>query len=226
MNKEIKQLLKLITIFLVYFIYTTVISNILGIFKINDEVIISFIADLIFFLGIVILYKDDLKKGFIKFIKNYSFLKKVLFVIKWVVILFTINIIGGVITEIIHPSLTEDGNTNAIYSLASISTFYTIFKTLIFATITEELLFKKSIREVITNNIAFIIVSGLIYALINIMYTDITVLTVIDLFQYFIFSSVLSYIYVKNEDNIVMPMIIKFFYNLIPLTILLLGIGA
>lgn len=226
METKLKKLLKLIVIFLVYFIYTTVVSSILNVFGITDQVIAVFIADLLFFLGIVILYKDTIKEGFLNFIKELSLSKKILFIVKWVVILFVINILGGIITEMIFPALAEDGNTDSIYSIASISTLYAIFKTLIFAPIAEELIFKKTVRELISNNLSFIITSSLIYALVNIMYTDITYLTIIDLLRYFVFSSVLSYIYVKNKDNIFMPMLIKFFYNLIPLTILLLGIGG
>lgn len=226
MNERLKQLLKLIIIFLAYFIYTTVISQLLGVFNIKNQVVASFIADLLFFLGIVIFYKDALKDSIKRFIKELSFTSKIIFIIKWVAILFVINIVGGMITEMIFPSLNGDGNTESIYSIASISTFYMIFKTLIFAPIAEELIFKKTTRELISNDLTFIVTSSLIYALVNIMYTDITYLTLIDLLQYFIFSSVLSYIYVKNKDNIFMPMLIKFFYNLIPLTILLLKIGG
>lgn len=225
MSEKTRKLLKVILIFLIYFIYVIVVSSVFNLFGISDEIVIEFIADLMFCLGIVILYKNDLKANFIKFMEEHSITQKIIFIVKWVLILFVINIVGGIITEIFFPSSLEtDGNTNSIYSLATISTFYTIFKTLVFATVAEELFFKRTIREVISNNIIFIIVSSLIYAIINIMYTDITILSVVDFLSYFMFSSVLSYIYIKNDDNIVMPMIIKFFYNLIPLTILLLGV--
>ena len=97
---------------------------------------------------------------------------------------------------------------------------------MIFAPVAEELVFKKTIREIINNDILFIVTSSLIYALINIMYTDISVLTIIDMISYFAFSAVLSHIYIKNKDNIFMPMLIKFSYNLIPLIIMLARIGA
>lgn len=226
MNKKLKPLLKLILIYLVYFVYTTIITSVLKIFGISNEIVLVFIADLVFFIGITILYKNDLKDGYNKFVKKYSFSKKILFVLKWVAILFGINIIGGIITELLIPNLLEDGNTTSIYSFASISTVYTVFKTLVFAPIAEELVFKKTIRELISNNIIFIITSSLVYALMNIMYTDITLLTIIDMISYFMFSCVLSYIYVKNDDNIVMSMIIKLFYNLIPLVLMIISIGA
>ena len=226
MNKNIQPLLRLVLIYLVYFVYAIIISNILKIFGISNEIALVFVADLLFFIGITYLYKDSLKDGYNKFIKKYNLSKRVLFILKWIAILFGINILGGIITELLVPNLLEDGNTTSIYSIASISTVYTIFKTLIFAPIAEELVFKKTIRELINNNALFIVTSSLVYSLINVMYTDITLLTLIDMISYFIFSTVLSYIYVKNEDNIVMPIIIKFFYNLIPLILMIISIGV
>lgn len=226
MNQKIKSLLKLLSIYVAYFIYTTLISSVLSIFGISDEITLMFISDLVFFMCVIILYKDTLKEGYKRFEKNYKPSKRIFFVLKWVAILFGINMIGGIITELIFPGLTETGNTATIYSIASTSTAYIIFKTLIFATVAEELVFKKAIRELISNNVLFIITSSLVYALINIMYTDITYLTLIDMISYFLFSLVLSYVYVKNDDNIVMPMAIKFCYNLIPITLMLISLGV
>jgi len=225
-NEKIKPLLKLLLIYLVYFSYTTIISYSLKVFGITNDIVLSFISDIIFLIGIIVLYKDSLKNGFIEFFEKYKMSKKVLFILKWVAILFGINIIGGIITELLVPNLLEDGNTTKIYSIASLSTIYTVFKTLVFISLAETLVFQKSIREVINNNTLFIIVSSLVYSLINVMYTDISLLTIIDMVSYFVFSSMLSYIYIKNNNNILVPIIIKFFYNLIPLSLMIISIGV
>lgn len=226
MNEKLKSLLKILSIYVAYFIYTTLISSTLSVFGISGEVTLMFISDLVFFASIVILYKDALKEGYKKFEKNYKPSKRVFFILKWVAILFGINMLGGIITELFFPGLAETGNTATIYSLASVSTAYIIFKTLIFATVAEELVFKKAIRELISNNTLFIITSSLVYALINVMYTNINYITLIDMVSYFLFSLVLSYVYVKNDDNIVMPIAIKFCYNLIPITIMIISMGG
>ena len=226
MNEKLKSLLKILSIYVAYFIYTTLISSTLSVFGISGEVTLMFISDLVFFASIVILYKDALKEGYKKFEKNYKPSKRIFFILKWVAILFGINMLGGIITEIFFPGLAETGNTATIYSLASVSTAYIIFKTLIFATVAEELVFKKAIRELINNNTLFIITSSLVYALINVMYTNFNYITLIDMVSYFLFSLVLSYVYVKNDDNIVMPIAIKFCYNLIPITIMIISMGG
>lgn len=222
-----KKLLNAILIFLVYFVYTSLVSVVLNLVGISEDIIIIFIADLLFFLGIVSFYKDDIKTCFLKFRKEFTLKDKILLILKWVIVLFIINIIGGVVTELLNPDLanTQDSNTSSLFSLASISSVYTIFKTILFAPIAEELVFRKTIRTVISNNIIFIIVSSLIYALMNIVYADINLLAFLNLIPYFILSCVLSFVYTKY-DNIIITMIIKFCYNLIPLSILLMSMGG
>jgi len=226
MNEKNKSLMKLIIIYLIYFSYTTVVSYCLKVFGISNNVVLIFISDLLFLIGIIYLYRDSLKKDYDRFVNKYKFSKRALFILKWIAILFGINIVGGMITELLVPNLLEDGNTSNIYSFSNLSTIYTVFKTLFFASLAETLVFQKSIRIVINNNTLFIIVSSLIYSLINVMYTDISLLTIIDMVSYFVFSSVLSYVYIKNNDNIIVPIIIKFFYNLIPLSLMIISIGV
>lgn len=224
---EKKKLLNAILVFLVYFIYTSLVSNILNLVGITDDIITIFIADLLFFLGIVILYKNDLKDSFLRFRKDFKGKEKFFLILKWVIVLLIINIVGGMLTELISPDLanTQDSNTSSLFKLASISSLYTIFKTILFAPIAEELVFRKTVRTVISNNTLFIIVSSLIYALMNIVYAEITLSVLLTLIPYFILSCVLSFVYTKY-DNIIITMIIKFCYNLIPLSILLISMGG
>lgn len=228
-NKQVNTMaaFKAILIFASYFLYTNIISSVFAMFGVQDDVILMFISDLIFFFGIVYVYKDTLKADFISFMKNYTWGKKIWFILKWVLVLFAVNMLGGMLTELLAPELAvDDGNTTVVYTLASISTIYTVFKGMIFGVVAEELVFKKAIRDVIyDNNILFIVVSSIIYGLINIAYTNISIATLVPFCSYFLFSSVLSYVYVKN-DNIVMMMLVKLFYNLIPLALMLIELGA
>ena len=136
--------------------------------------------------------------------------------------------VAGMILMEIFPELENfDGNTTAIYSIYSIDTIYTIFKTLIFATIAEELLFKETIREIIKQNVLYIIISSIIYAFVNVMYNDLSLLvTWLNVIPYLLFAILLNIIYVKNNNNICLVFLIKFFYTLIPLAVLLSGVGA
>ena len=102
---------------------------------------------------------------------------------------------------------------------------YTIFKALIFSVIAEELVFRKSISEVIDNKVAFVIISSIVYSATNIIYSDLSNLSVwINAIIYLCTYLTLSIIYVKNKDNIYPVMVMKFVLNLFPVIILLSGV--
>lgn len=221
------NLLKIIMIYLIYFVYTNVFEILLNTIGVKNDVIILFVSDLCFFLGIVLYYRQTIRQGVCSFKKDYSLKEKIILILKWFLIITVVNIFGGIISDLIFGSNTPlDENTTSLRVIADISSLYTIFKALIFASVAEELLFKKAIRDVIQNDVLFCIVSSVIYATVNIMYTNITIFSIVDFIQYFIFSILLSYCYVKNKDNVFIIMVIKFVYALFPLTLMLLGVGA
>lgn len=223
-NKK-EQFIKFIIIFLVYLCYTQIFSSIFNLFGVNDSITISFVADLIFFFGIIYVYKDVLKKEFNDFVKKNPFLKQLKIILAGVFGIILINILGGMITDLIFREEMIDENTSAIYSLGSISTIYTIFKVTLFSAIAEELVFRKTTRDVISDNIIFVIVSGLIYGLMNVAYSAFSVVSMVDLIQCFLLGVFIAFYYIKT-NNIVAVMIMKFVYTLIPLTIMFMAIGG
>ena len=224
-NKQ--KIMKAVLVFIAYFAYNMVVNCFCEVLGIKDPIMISFIADILFSVVIIFFYRKEIYKSICDFRKDYSFKKRFVIVVLGVLILFVLNILGGIVSEMLFSDLYDvDQNTTMIYELANMSTIYTIFKTLIFASIVENIVFRVSIRELVRNNFAFIIVSSLIYALVNVMYSDFTLLTIVDMVQYFLISFTLSSIYVKYKDSICPVMMILFCYNMIPLAILLFGIGA
>lgn len=221
-SKDRKVLLKVLFIFIGYFCYTNIVTFILNNLGLNDQISKLFIADLIFSFGIILVYKDYLKDCFLKFNKRYNLKQKIWFIIKWVCILQLANLLFGVITQID----SRIDNTTVIYDLASISTIYTIFKTMIFGCIIEELVFKKAIREVIHNNIIFVFVSGFLYSLLRVASFEFNFINIIDFIRCFIIFSTLSYAFIKNDDNIFSVIIIKFCYNILPLIMMLTSVGV
>ena len=182
-----------------------------------------FTGDVLFLIGIIALYYKDLKESLDNLDKSKrKFIGKVVI---GVVLLFAVNMIVGMISEVLVPSNSiSDDNTTSIYNLSQISFVYTLFKTMVFGVIAEELLFKQSLRKVIPNNVLFVISSSLIYAVMNVIYGDLSspyLLT--DALSYFAVSATLATMYIKNQDNIILVMFIKFFYNLIPMCIMIAG---
>lgn len=216
-------LLKTIIIFVCYMFYSVIFDRIFSLFGLNNTIISMIIADIIFFIGIIYVYKDRLKNEFNYFKSKYSFKDKIWTIIKWVLIIFGINIIMGILTEVFYSNIAAgvDENAMAVTQLFDASFMYSLFKTLIFAPIAEELLFKEAIRDVFKNNIAFILISSSIYTAMNFMYAS--SIQCLDLLGYFLFSLILSLAYIKNNDNIVVVIFIKFFYNLLPTLLLIIN---
>lgn len=230
-NFKLNNIIKTLLIFLFYFTYNNIISSICNVFDLTYDLSITLYADCVLMLAVIYIYQNNIKNDFIDLKKNYTCKRFLKTIFLWILIILIFNLLLGFITELISPGLgvtndTMDNNYQKIYDLYNISTFYTIFKTMIFGVIAEELLFRESVRDVIHNKYIFIIISALIYTTMNFIYTDFSskfLLLDITLI-YFIPSLFFSTAYIKNNSNIVIFMLIKFTYNLIPLTLLLLGI--
>lgn len=220
------DLLKTIIVFISYIFYTKIIGELMLFIGIKSDAIIYFVSDFIYLLFIIYLYKDTIKKDYQEY-KNQKLSKNLVKSFITAIILFIIYFIIGIIFSSISKEFGNfDSNTKEIYSLANLSTLYIFFKTLFFATIAEELVFKKSIKDVTNNNLFFLILSSFIYSFMNIAYSDLSdVVTWMHFVPYFIYSMLLGIIYIKN-NNIIEIILIKFFYNIIPLTFLIIGLGV
>lgn len=224
-NDKNKNLIKTLLVFLSYFLYTNVVSSVLSAIGVTDSTVISFTSDIIFFVGIMYAYKENLKRDFLDLKSNYKISKIIKTIILWVGVIFVSNILMGALTEMISPNMAIDDNTNAIFSVSKISTVYAIFKTMIFAVVAEELLFRESIGDVVNSTCGFVFASSTIYTIMNFIYSGFSSKNlIIYLLIYFVPALILSTAYVKNNRNIFVLMLIKFVYQLIPLTILLLGL--
>lgn len=220
-NKDKKYyLIRSIIVIGVYLLYQFIFGSIASMLKETDSIVICFIADVCFLAFILIIYKDKLVGDMNSYHKNVKSSKRILITAGWVLIIFIANIAGGYINSLITDFNKTDNNM-ALHSLPYI---YVFFKTLIFSSIAEELVFKQSIKDVVDNNIIFIIVSTILYSTMNIAYTSATGFALIaNIIPYALFAILSGILYIKYKNNIYVVMTIKVFYNLIPFAILLLG---
>lgn len=214
-----KALLKTISVFFVYFFYSYILNSLF-----NGSIIASFIADILFMIGIVFAYKENLKED-IKTLKNkYNVGKIIKTILIWVIIIIFFNFFMGFITDLIFPNAQLDENSLSIRNLFGVSAFYTIFKTMLFGIVAEELLFRESIGEIIKNKWLFIIISSLIYTIINFAFTGLNDQNLfLSILTYFLPALIFSTAYYKNDKNIIILMMIKFIYQLIPLTLMFIS---
>ncbi len=218
-NEKIITLIRTLIVIISYFIYTTCFFSIFKIYggdQIYDNPIFSFLADLFYFFIIIIFYYKGLIIDFKKLKKDFK--KNIITIFKWL----GIAILCQMISIVILNNLLSKAPINDS-ALSELPLYYRIFKMMIFACIIEELVFRKSLYDVIENKKLFIIVSSLFYAIMNVVYYDaIDISNLASAIPYFTSSLVLSTLYVKT-DNIAMTMTTKFIYQLISLTMMLVG---
>lgn len=218
-------LFKTIFTFIFYLCYTYIINSLLSMIGVSEPYS-SFVADLIFLSTVIGIYIKDIKLDLKKMKTNLSLKKTIIIICSYFGLIILINIAGTIVNQILSLDVNIDDNTTSIWDLSNISIMYTLFKTLLFSSIAEELVFKKSVRDVIDNKLLFVIISSFIYAFMNIAYVDLSSpLLIIDILSYFALSALLSYNYVKY-DNIILIIIIKLVYNLLVPVMIMFMVNA
>ena len=212
-----KKYVKNIMTFLFYFFYQYLFIEILMLFNINyfnlnfsNKVLYLLISNFIFIIILILLFKDELKKDLIDFKKNH---KKYITSNIWLY-LFGIFLMGlsNYILQII-TKLEISGNEESVRELISKAPIYMFFSTIIFAPIVEELIFRKTIRNIISKKYLYIIIAGLIFGVLHISdYTDINQLLMG--IPYALMGFVFAYIYYRT-DNIFTTMFFHLIHNLI-----------
>lgn len=220
MEKTQKQTFtNVIILYVVYFLYTIAASQIERVFNISNVSLIMFPADVLFLLFAIYMYRNELKNN-LKQLKQMKPLKIIGISLLGIISIIIVKGVMGMITDALFPNVTVDSNTSAMLTLLRTSPIYAFFKVLIFSTIAEEILFRVSVSTCVKDNILFIIFSALIYTMMNFIFNSST-LTLVDLLVYFVPALLFSFIYVKNDRNIIIVMIIKFVMQFIPFIMLL-----
>lgn len=211
LNAKNKEILTMLILFISYLYYSIFIDSLLIIFNVQSNLFSTYAGDITFLFGIVVFYLDFILESFRKLaeIKKTKIFKFILVnVIAFILIILLTNILRYQIFADEDTLINDD----LVYNL---NIYYRIFKTLIFAVIAEELLFRKTIRDIIENKYVFIITSALVYSYMNIVFLGtFNAYVMFDFLAYFVGYCFLNYLYIKT-DNILAPMAIKFTYILI-----------
>lgn len=203
--------------FLLYFIYFELIVmliNCLGFnynnFSYNKKVLLLFISNFLFMIYLLIIYrlelKDDLKdykKNFKDYINKYF-----IYYVMGVALMAGSNLILQKIT-----GLELSGNESTLRELIKSIPIYMGFSTVLYAPFVEEIIFRKSIRNVTKNKKVFVLLSGFIFGILHITSFS-NVKEIIMGIPYIIMGIDFAVIYVKS-NNIFTTMIFHLFHNLI-----------
>lgn len=223
MKKKLVSILKLVGLFLLFFSITSIpilIFNI-DITKLSDlELIVySFCCNILFLVVIISCYIKTIKKDFKPFFKNFWKIFEESF--KYYIIGLGIMILSNLIIGYILKGGVA-ANEEIVRNQIELAPFLMFLEVAIYAPIAEELLFRKSFREVINNKWLYILISGFIFGGLHVIGNN-KLIELLYLIPYCSLGFTFSYIYAKT-DNIYSTITVHSLHNTI--TILLFLIGA
>lgn len=203
--------------FLLYFIYFELIVmliNYLGFnynnFSYNKKVLLLFISNFLFMIYLLIIYRRELKDDLKDYKKNFKdyINKYFIYYVMGVALMAGSNLILQKIT-----GLELSGNESTLRELIKSIPIYMGFSTVLYAPFVEEIIFRKSIRNVTKNKKVFVLLSGFIFGILHITSFS-NVKEIIMGIPYIIMGIDFAVIYVKS-NNIFTTMIFHLFHNLI-----------
>lgn len=203
--------------FLLYFIYFELIVmliNYLGFnynnFSYNKKVLLLFISNFLFMIYLLIIYRRELKDDLKDYKKNFKgyINKYFIYYVIGVALMAGSNLILQKIT-----GLELSGNESTLRELIKSIPIYMGFSTVLYAPFVEEIIFRKSIRNVTKNKKVFVLLSGFIFGILHITSFS-NVKEIIMGIPYIIMGIDFAVIYVKS-NNIFTTMIFHLFHNLI-----------
>ena len=130
-------------------------------------------ADILFFIVSILLCWDVLKenqneegKSLINRILKYC-IKTFVFFIGFFIVKIIIAIVVTVLLNIFHCNVTPE-NQALVEQIARSYPIGMLISTVILAPVLEELIFRGSIRRIISNKVLFVIISGIVFGLIHV----------------------------------------------------------
>ena len=211
-----ETLLKTVSLYLLYFLYTYFASAIISLLPMINGQVIMAVLDILFIFIAIFCYRGELKQDLEELKAKYKTGRIIKIVLLGVVTMIALNAFIALLAQVFNSNVLMDDNTASIQVLANQSMIYTIFKMMIFGVVAEEILFRESLNKVLTNNILFVIISTVIYTGMHFVFVGAPT-NIFQVLPYVFLAILLGTIYIKNDRNIILVMLIKFTYNLIPL---------
>ena len=179
-------------------------------FPFLTKVLISFCINIIIIMILFFIYKKTLIKDFKNFFNN-KFLDNVEVSFKYWLIGFIIMLISNlVLTYITKGGLSA--NEEAVRDLIDKVPLYMIFDVSLYAPFTEELIFRKSFKDFISNKWIYVIVSGLVFGGLHVISSVETPIDLLYIIPYSALGVSFAALYHKT-DNIYSSMFMHCIHN-------------
>lgn len=143
----------------------------------------------------------DIKKNYNNYFKKY---------LKVYILALVIMMISNLIINLLTNGIA--GNEESIRDIFNKAPVYMFFSAVLFAPFTEEMVFRQSLKNIITNKKAFIIASGLIFGGLHVIGNINSLYDILYIIPYATPGIAFAYMLDKT-DNILVPMGIHFLHN-------------
>lgn len=187
---------------LTFYIYIPLIPlALLGInydnFSYTEKLIYATICSILFLIFLIYIYRKELSQNFKDFF-NKNIKENLRIPIKYWLLGLGIMITSNLIISIITNGGVAN-NEESVRQLIDKFPLYMVFQIIIYAPITEELIFRKSFKEIFNNAYLYIITSGLVFGGLHVI-TSITTIT--DLLYIVPYSALgIAFAYTYNKTN-------------------------
>lgn len=188
-------------------------------YTILQKALVLLIPDIIFLIILITVYFKTLKKDFKSYFKN--FLNNFEQSFKYYLIGFVIMVISNLILVVILNNGLATNEENVRKMIGTLP-LYMIFSVSIYAPLTEELIFRKSIRDIINNKYVYILISGLIFGFLHISSSISSIIDLLYLIPYSSLGIAFAYTYYKT-NNIFSTIMLHSMHNTIAIILYLLG---
>lgn len=223
MKNKILNTIKLLILTLLLLSITSLPIELFGInidkFSQTGKVIYSLICDITLLSIIIFIYRKTLINDFKLFKKNLA--NNLEYSFKFWFIGVLIMIASNIFIIIFLPQ-SNAGNEEAVRALIDLAPLYMLFSVSIYAPITEELIFRKGIRDIINNKYIYIIVSGCVFGALHVVSSINSIYDLAYLVPYCSLGITFALLYYKSK-NIFSSISMHFLHNTLTIVLYLLG---
>ena len=158
---------------------------------------------------LLLIFNKTIKKDFEEIlVKHKEYYSKYINV--WLIGLMIMLLSNAFIVYILKNGISS--NEEAIRNLFKMSPIYVYLSAVIFAPIAEELVFRRGIKNIVGDNIIFVLVSGILFGLLHVLTSMSSSIDILYLIPYSAIGISFAYMLYKT-DNIFVSMGFHFLHN-------------
>lgn len=212
-----------ITIFLFSIIFPFIMQLLITFIPQNiiqqiPNMVFYFAIDILLILILLLIYRKDLKVEWNLFKNNWKgYLEEN--ISYWIVGLVLMAFFNLVIANIISKDLPE--NEQLIRTMMKEMPIYMLFTTVVAAPFTEEIIYRKSLKDIFQKEKIYIIISGILFGFAHVIYSFEGILDFLYIVPYGILGSAFALMYFKTK-TVFVPMTFHFIHNFLSIALTLL----